>query len=92
MTTYVSEETGERITIECRFCRKFTGGHRPAVALAGQWEHGDPDDEPHWVPVCQDHSDRWHIDADTGEPMPEEHRLPTIPLPSQPSEGGGSDT
>ena len=81
MTTYVSEETLKPVVIECRFCRKFDEKHVPAVAVAGQWQGGDNDVDPHWVPVCAEHLARWHDEEHwDGGVVPVQHRLPVLPL------------
>lgn len=79
--TYVSEETGENVTVECRFCRKFKSRHVPAIKLAGQWEGGDIDIDPHWVPVCKSHFDKWHDSEEWFEgKIPERYRLIALDL------------
>lgn len=78
MTTYISQETDEVVTIMCRYAQRAMGcgADATAVALRGQWAGGDPDVDPTWVPVCQHHDDTWDIDYDTGETTPKKYQLP----------------
>lgn len=84
--TYISEETGQLVVITCRYSDRPEMGHPderpPAVALRGQWQGGDPDVDPIWVPVCASHDEQWDVDPDNGEVMPERHRLPRFTLTS----------
>ena len=87
---YLSQDTGELVTIECRFCRKFDDKHQPAIRLEGQWQGGDEDVDPHWVPVCEGHATDWHVTHKSGpsadalddwmEIIPEPSRLPSFSL------------
>ena len=82
MAKYVSEETGETVEIECRFCRMFDETHTAATHLAGQWGGGDIDEDPRWVPVCPEHLADWFRDDDTDHTIPEASRLPVLELPT----------
>lgn len=91
MTSYISEETGQPVVIECRFCRLLNGKHTPATHVAGQWEGGDNDVDPRWVPVCDDHLKGWHRapcneqQGHEGCLIPPESRLPVFDLaPDEP--------
>lgn len=75
MASYVSENTGRTVAIECRYCRESEDLHTPATVLAGQWETGEFDELPRWVPVCASHFDGWWDDD-----MPPECRLPSFGL------------
>jgi hypothetical protein len=80
---YISEETDQPTTIVCRYADRpemECGEDKTAVALRGQWEGGDVDVDPRWIPVCADHDARWDVDFDTGEARPERYRLPRFPL------------
>lgn len=80
MTTYISEETGRPVEIECQFCRKSRNVHTPAEFLCGQWHGGDVDTDPVWVPVCGTHRADWFLDYDTDREIPPDSRLPILPL------------
>lgn len=86
MSSYVSEDTGLPVIIMCRFDEPQGKPLRPAVALQGQWQGGDQDIEPHWVPVCAEHDALWHVDYDTDETMPGKYRLPRFALVPDPEE------
>jgi len=86
---WVSQEDGQVKTLVCKFCEKFDQVEVPAVALEGQWEGGDEDLDPHWVPVCAKHQEGWHSNhgsdpadpsRDFNWPIPVESRLPTITI------------
>lgn len=83
MATYISEETGQVTTIRCRWADQPTRGcseDATAIALRGQWEGGDADVDPHWIPVCAGHDARWNTNCDTGEDLPVRYRLPRFQL------------
>lgn len=94
---YLSNETHEPVVIECRFCGRNDeiqgrqSRHIPATHLAGQWEGGDEDIEPRWVPVCEKHLAGWFTEecvipqpdgsyAPGTQEIPTEYRLPTFSL------------
>jgi hypothetical protein len=80
---YVSENTDEPVTLLCRFADRpimQCGADTTAVALRGQWQGGDIDIDPHWIPVCAKHDDRWDTDPDTGEAFDKRYALPRFPL------------
>lgn len=64
------------IETNCRFCERHNKQLVAAVAVAGQWAGGDTGIDPQWVPVCQNHLNRWFDDID------DEPRLPVFPLPN----------
>lgn len=80
---YTSEETDRQVTIRCCFHDRpemRCGEDKTAVALRGQWQGGDPDVDPHWIPVCADHDVRWDIDPDSGMGLESKYQLPRFPL------------
>jgi hypothetical protein len=84
VTSYISQETDLPVTIQCRYAERPSMGcstDTTAVALQGQWQGGDNDIDPVWVPVCKSHDVRWDVDYDTGKTMPEHYRLPRFTLP-----------
>lgn len=70
MATFISENTDEPFPIVCRFCQEdlgrggeiegWSGKRVTAVRLRGQWEGGDQDGLPVWVPVCWLHDHKWN--------------------------------
>jgi hypothetical protein len=92
---YVSEETGLPTVILCRWFDRpemECGDDKTAVALRGQWQGGDVDVDPHWVPVCAAHDARWDIDPYTGKRHHPRHvRLPRFPLIEAPHACGLCD-
>ena len=79
MSTYVSEDTDQVVTIMCRYAETglmYCGDDKTAVALRGQWEGGNPDVNPVWVPVCAEHDHWWDVDHDTQTVKPVQYRLP----------------
>jgi len=90
MATFISQNTDEPLPIVCRFCANGTGERileKPtrvaATRLRGQWEGGDLDENPVWVPICVEHDSRWDIDPDTDErTLDPRYQLPAFDLPT----------
>lgn len=85
MATYTSWETEKVMTIRCRYADRPEmgcpdGAAAVAVALRGQWQGGDCDVDPIWVPVCEHHDQKWDTNYDTEELTPERYRLPRFAL------------
>lgn len=82
MITLTTEATRppylQTVVVTCRFCERWDNEMVPAAFLGGQWEGGDENEDPVWVPICNYHAAHW-FESDV-QVISEEERLPLIKL------------